>query len=57
MAEGILPGPTALVTMVPGGYKAEQGQSSQAPDHYPDGDSGVGISKSDPGKLHRTGIR
>jgi electron transfer flavoprotein alpha subunit len=31
MAEGELPGPTALVTMVPGGYKAEQGQSSQAP--------------------------
>jgi len=31
MAEGDLPGPTALVTMVPGGYKAEQGQSAQAP--------------------------
>jgi electron transfer flavoprotein alpha subunit len=31
MAEGDLPGPTALVTMVPGGYKAEQGQSSQPP--------------------------
>jgi electron transfer flavoprotein alpha subunit len=31
MAEGDLPGPTALVTMVPGGYKAEQGQSSQSP--------------------------
>ncbi|MCJ7433584.1 MAG: electron transfer flavoprotein subunit alpha/FixB family protein [Anaerolineales bacterium] len=30
MAEGDLPGPTALVTMVPGGYKAEQGQSTQA---------------------------
>ena len=30
MAEGDLPGPIALVTMVPGGYKAEQGQSSQA---------------------------
>lgn len=29
MAEGDLPGPTALVTMVPGGYKAEQGQSAQ----------------------------
>jgi electron transfer flavoprotein alpha subunit len=31
MAEGGLPGPTALITMVPGGYKAEQGQSAQAP--------------------------
>jgi len=31
MAEGDLPGPTALVTMVPGGYKAEQGKSNQAP--------------------------
>jgi len=31
MAEGDLPAPTALVTMVPGGYKAEQGQSAQAP--------------------------
>jgi len=31
MAEGDLPGPTALVTMVPGGYKAEQGQSKQSP--------------------------
>ncbi len=31
MAEGELPGPTALVTMVPGGYKSEQGQSAQAP--------------------------
>jgi len=31
MAEGDLPGPTALVTMVPGGYKAEQGQSTQPP--------------------------
>jgi electron transfer flavoprotein alpha subunit len=31
MAEGTLPGPTALITMVPGGYKTEQGQSSQAP--------------------------
>jgi electron transfer flavoprotein alpha subunit len=30
MAEGDLPSPTALVTMVPGGYKAEQGQSAQA---------------------------
>jgi electron transfer flavoprotein alpha subunit len=31
MAEGELPAPTALVTMVAGGYKAEQGQSSGAP--------------------------
>ncbi len=31
MAEGDLPGPTALVTMVPGGYKTEQGQSTQSP--------------------------
>ena len=31
MAEGALPGSTVLVTMVPGGYKAEQGQSAQAP--------------------------
>jgi electron transfer flavoprotein alpha subunit len=31
MAEGDLPAPTALVTMVPGGYKAELGQSAQAP--------------------------
>lgn len=30
MAEGDLPGPTAIVTMVPGGYKAEQGQSTQS---------------------------
>ncbi|MFH1524035.1 MAG: electron transfer flavoprotein subunit alpha/FixB family protein [Chloroflexota bacterium] len=31
MAEGELPTPTVLITMVPGGYKAEQGQSSQSP--------------------------
>ncbi|MFZ5910786.1 MAG: electron transfer flavoprotein subunit alpha/FixB family protein [Chloroflexota bacterium] len=31
MAEGELPSPTALVTLVPGGYKAEQGQSTSAP--------------------------
>jgi electron transfer flavoprotein alpha subunit len=29
MAEGELPAPTALLTIVPGGYKAEQGQSTQ----------------------------
>jgi len=31
MVEGNLPGPTALVTMIPGAYKVEQGQSSQPP--------------------------
>jgi electron transfer flavoprotein alpha subunit len=31
MAEGDLPSPTALVTMIPGGYKSDQGQSAQAP--------------------------
>ena len=31
MAEGDLPGPTTLVTMVPGSYKSEQGQAAQAP--------------------------
>lgn len=31
LAEGDLPGPSALVTMVPGGYKAELGQSTQSP--------------------------
>ena len=31
MAEGELPGSTVLVTMVPGGYKPEQGQSAQNP--------------------------
>ncbi len=31
MAEGDLPGPTVLVTVVPGGYKAEQGQGTQPP--------------------------
>lgn len=31
MAEGELPSPTALVTMIPGGYKTEQGQAAQAP--------------------------
>lgn len=32
MAEGSLPGPTVLVTMIPGGYKPEQGYSEQAPE-------------------------
>lgn len=31
MAEGDLPGPTALVTMVPGGFKPEQGRSIEPP--------------------------
>lgn len=31
MAEGALPNPTALLTMVPGGYKAELGQIAQSP--------------------------
>ena len=31
MAEGDLPQPNALVTMVPGGYKSDQGLSSQMP--------------------------
>jgi electron transfer flavoprotein alpha subunit len=31
MAEGDLPGPTALVTMVPGGFKPEEGQSAEPP--------------------------
>ncbi len=35
MAEGDLPSPTALVTLVPGGYQPEQGQSSQAPPVVP----------------------
>lgn len=30
MAEGELPSPTALITMVPGGYKSKQGQAAQA---------------------------
>jgi electron transfer flavoprotein alpha subunit len=35
MAEGDLPEPTALVTMVPGGYKPEEGQSTQLPEVTP----------------------
>jgi electron transfer flavoprotein alpha subunit len=31
MAEGDIPSPTALITMVPGGYKSELGRSTQAP--------------------------
>jgi electron transfer flavoprotein alpha subunit len=31
MAEGTLPAPAALVTMVPGGYKADAGHGTQAP--------------------------
>jgi len=32
MAEGDLPGPTALVMMVPGGFKPEQGCTTQSPE-------------------------
>ena len=32
MAEGNLPGPTALVLMVPGGFKPEQGRAAQPPE-------------------------
>ncbi len=32
MVEGILPEPTALVTMVPGGFKPAQGRGTKAPD-------------------------
>lgn len=32
MAQGELPEPTALVTMVPGGFKAEEGRSDQTPE-------------------------
>lgn len=32
MAEGDLPGPTALVTMIPGGFRPEEGQSTQPPE-------------------------
>jgi electron transfer flavoprotein alpha subunit len=32
MAEGVIPEPTALLTMVPGGYKPEDGQSATAPE-------------------------
>jgi electron transfer flavoprotein alpha subunit len=31
MAEGDLPGPMALVTLVPGGYQPDQGRSTEAP--------------------------
>jgi electron transfer flavoprotein alpha subunit len=32
LAEGLIPEPTALLTMVPGGYKPEDGQSSSPPE-------------------------
>ncbi len=35
MVEGDLPGPTALVTMIPGRFKPEEGQSDQAPEVKP----------------------
>jgi electron transfer flavoprotein alpha subunit len=31
MAEGELPGPTAVITIIPGGHKPEEGQSQQSP--------------------------
>lgn len=35
MAEGDLPSQTTLVTMIPGGFKPEEGQSAQAPEVTP----------------------
>lgn len=35
VAEGDLPEPTALVTMIPGGFKAEKGRSTQPPEVIP----------------------
>ncbi|MCP4426444.1 MAG: electron transfer flavoprotein subunit alpha/FixB family protein [Chloroflexi bacterium] len=35
MVEGDLPEPTALATMLPGGYKPEEGQNGQAPEIIP----------------------
>ena len=35
MAEGDLPSPTALMTIVPGGFKPEQGRSAQPPEVTP----------------------
>jgi len=35
MAEGVLPVPTALITMVPGGFKSDQGRSAQPPELTP----------------------
>jgi electron transfer flavoprotein alpha subunit len=43
LIEGDLPGPTALVTLIPGGYKAEDGHSEQAP-------SAVQVTGSLPGE-------
>jgi electron transfer flavoprotein alpha subunit len=31
MVEGTFPGPTTLISMIPGGYKPEEGQSDEAP--------------------------
>ncbi len=36
MAEGELPAPTALVTMIPGGFKPEQGRSPHPPEVIPE---------------------
>lgn len=35
MAEGDLPGPTVLITVVPGGFKPDQGKSTQSPQVAP----------------------
>jgi electron transfer flavoprotein alpha subunit len=35
IAEGDLPGPTVLVTMIPGAFKSEQGRSAQPPEVVP----------------------
>jgi len=35
MAEGDLPSPTGLITIIPGGYKPAEGQSTQPPEVYP----------------------
>jgi electron transfer flavoprotein alpha subunit len=35
MAEGALPEPTALVTMIPGGFKPDEGRSTQPPEVVP----------------------
>ena len=35
MAEGVLPEPTTLVTMIPGGFKPDEGRSTQPPEVTP----------------------
>ncbi len=41
MVEGALPAPAALATMIPGGYKTEQGQSAQTPPLTPASAAGL----------------